>query len=77
MKKKKYTAWQMIGFDEGTFRVKGGRANWQAVMYNSYNNGRLVKLARIEGGPYERYVDPDTELIPNDPNSFEEYLNGD
>jgi hypothetical protein len=58
------TAWESIGFDEGLFRIKGGRALYEAVMYNCANDGRLVKLARLEDGPREvsRYVDPDTVL---------------
>lgn len=68
------TAWESIGWDDGPFRVKGGRVYWQAVMYNCANNGRLVKLARIEqtaddslrGFPcreFSRYVEPDTVLV--------------
>lgn len=28
------TAWESIGFDEGKFRVKGGRSLYEAVMHN-------------------------------------------
>lgn len=61
------TAWDSIGWDDGPFRVKGGRAVYEAVMYNCANSGRLVKLARLEvvnGGVREvsRYVEPDTLL---------------
>lgn len=62
------TAWAAIGWDDGPFRIKGGRAIYEAVSYN-YNR-RLVKLARLdtEHGIREvkRYVDPDTilEFLP-------------
>ena len=61
------TAWDAIGFDDGKFRIKGGRALYEAVMYNCHNDGRLVKLARLavtDKGIVEvaRYVEPETEL---------------
>jgi len=62
------TAWQSIGWDEGKFRIRGGRVKYEAVMYNCANRGRLVKLARIDVLPegkvkeVSRYVDPDTVL---------------
>lgn len=62
------TAWASIGFDDGKFRIQGGRALYECVMYNCANDGRLVKLARLEpgkeGGIHEvsRYVDPETVL---------------
>lgn len=68
------TAWESIGFDEGKFRIKGGRALYEAVMYNCVNNARMVKLARLKicapnhpGGiptvrEVSRYVEPDTIL---------------
>lgn len=60
------TAWAAIGWDDGPFRIKGGRTKYEAVMYNAHNNGRLVKLARLDTkhGVREvsRYVEPDTVL---------------
>ena len=62
------TAWDAIGWDNGPFRIKGGKAIYQAVMYNCYNGGRMVKLARLSVGKngriqeVSRYVEPDTLL---------------
>lgn len=61
------TAWESIGWDEGLFRIKGGHAVYEVVVYNCHNEGRLVKLAKLkpeESGIREvkRYVDPDTVL---------------
>lgn len=65
------TAWESIGFDEGKFRIKGGRALYEAVMYNCANSAQLVKLARLDvvrvGNQnrikeVSRYVKPDTIL---------------
>lgn len=59
-------AWYAIGFDDGKFRIRGGRAIYEAVMYDASRNGKNVKLARLEfdEGAYEvsRYVPPDTML---------------
>lgn len=67
-------AWDAIGFD-GTLRIKGGRAIYEAVMYNcaarSSANSDTVTLARL--GEYQgtrhhglhqtnRRVGPDTVL---------------
>lgn len=61
------TAWEMIGWDNGLFRIVGGRATYEAVMYNCATGGRLVKLAKlvpVKGGIREvsRYVEPETML---------------
>jgi hypothetical protein len=60
------TAWAAIGWDDGPFRIKGGRTKYEAVMYNCANNGRLVKLARLDTKhgirEVSRYVEPDTIL---------------
>jgi hypothetical protein len=62
------TAWESIGWDGGRFRIQGGRAYYEAVLYNCHNNGRLVKLARLEAvgdmqvREVSRYVEPSTIL---------------
>lgn len=62
------TAEESIGWDNGGFRIKGGRAIYEAVMYNCHNGGKLVKLARLDAvGEMEvrevsRYVKPETVL---------------
>lgn len=68
------TAWESIGHD-GTFRIKGGHALYDAVIYNcGQREGRQVTLARL--GQYRpewghnprgleqtnRRVEPDTIL---------------
>lgn len=62
----KLQAWYAIGFDDGKFRIAGGRAIYEAVMYESSRAGKLVKLARLEfaDGAHEvkRYVKPETWL---------------
>lgn len=61
------TAWEAIGWDDGPFRIKGGRTVYEAVMYNCENDGRLVKLARLDTKDgireIKRYVEPDTVLV--------------
>ena len=67
------TAEQCIGWDDGKFRVKGGRVDWQAVLYNCANGGRLVRIARLapirnaDGNSrvreFYRYVEPETILV--------------
>ena len=64
------TAWDLIGWDDGLIRLRGGRALYEAVMYNCARDGRCVKIARLEadtqadGRPcvreVSRYVDPTT-----------------
>lgn len=66
------TAWAEIGWDEGPFRIKGGSAIYQAVIYVcGPREGRTVRLARL--GQYtgtenrgleqtNRRVEPDTVL---------------
>jgi hypothetical protein len=61
------TAWNAIGWDDGKFRIKGGKTLYEAVMYNGLRNGRLVKLARLkpQGVGFRqinRYVEPETIL---------------
>lgn len=62
------TAWDSIGWDDGPFRIKGGRAIYDGVLYNCANNAANVKLARLEPRPNQRlaeisrYVHPDTVL---------------
>lgn len=61
------TAWESIGFDDGNFRIKGGRAIYEAVMYNCVNDAANVKLARLDTTgnrlrEVSRYVHPDTVL---------------
>lgn len=58
------TAWNAIGFDDGQFRIKGGKALYQAVIYNCETGGRLVRLSRLDNRLHEttRYVEPDTIL---------------
>jgi hypothetical protein len=57
-------AYELIGH-EGTFRVPGGRATYEAVMYNDAtarsSRPRLARLEAREGGLYQvdRYVDWD------------------
>ena len=59
-------AWYAIGFDDGKFRNQGGRAIYEAVMYDASRNGQNVKLARLETDEgvreISRYVSPDTVL---------------
>lgn len=38
------TAWQMIGWNLGPFRVDGGRQDYQSVVYDSARNPKNVKL---------------------------------
>ncbi len=66
------TAWDSIGWDDGEFIIKGGRAKYQAVLFNCANRGERVKLARletlIENGRQKvrevsRYVAPETVLV--------------
>jgi hypothetical protein len=57
-------AWDLIG-DEGSFRIKGGRTVYEAVMYNEATaRGDKVRLARVETcdgiRQVNRWVDPDT-----------------
>ena len=60
------TAWELIGWDNGTIRIHGGRAVYQAVLFNANGRQQLVKLARLEPLPdmrvreVARYVHPDT-----------------
>lgn len=61
------TAWELIGWDDGLVRIVGGRATYEAVMYDCERDGRCVKLAKLKaehGGIREikRYVAPDTRL---------------
>ena len=65
MSLKTATAWELIGWDDGNIRIKGGKAIYQAVMYNCENEGDCVKLCRLEGRSdgiveVKRYVKPDT-----------------
>lgn len=60
-------AWDAIGWDDGNFRIKGGRTTYNAVIYNCETGGRMVKLSKLVAGPHglqqvNRYVDPDTQL---------------
>ena len=65
---KESTAWDAIGWDNGPFRIKGGRAIYQAVMFNCATHGDQVKLARLEVTAdrkireVSRYVAPETML---------------
>lgn len=73
------TAWDLIGWDSGLIRIRGGRAIYEAVMYNCSRNGKMVKLARLDSvlcddGVYrlsevKRYVNPDTmiEILEEQP----------
>ena len=67
------TAGESIGWDDGPFRIRGGRAIYAAVMYNCATRGDQVKLARLDPGrmssrglpalrEVSRYVDMDTVL---------------
>jgi len=66
------TAWDSIGWDDGPFRIRGGRAIYQAVMHNvaraRTDNVKLARLGDYTGtecrGLHEtvQYVDPDTVL---------------
>ncbi len=66
------TAWDLIGWEDGLVRIHGGRALYEAVMYDCSRDGRMVKLARVESvmcddGVYRvrevrRYVAPDTVI---------------
>ena len=66
------TAWESIGWDNGPFRIAGGKAIYQAVSYQcgpregqtvllsrlgEYVNGRAVGLRQVN-----RRVEPDTLL---------------
>ena len=66
------TAWELIGH-EGRFRLPGGRAVYEAVMYDEASaRGTRPRLARLEtrGGlrQVNRWVDPDQliEVIDDD-----------
>ena len=54
----------MIGWDNGDFKIKGGRATYEAVMFNCAGRQTKVLLARLESdlSQTNRYVDWDTEL---------------
>lgn len=60
------TAWNLIGWDDGLIRIKGGRTYYEAVMYNCENDGSKVKLCKLVAVPgmkfkeVKRYVDPET-----------------
>lgn len=62
------TAWQLIGWDDGEIRIVGGRAKYEAVMFNCASNANRVKLARLEPGDrggireVKRYVTPETKI---------------
>lgn len=63
------TAWNLIGWDDGLLRIKGGRAVYEAVIFYEDTRGDCVKLARLEATSdgirqVSRYIDPDTELEP-------------
>lgn len=72
------TAWQSIGWDDGLFKIKGGRQLYEAVFFNCDTSGEKVILSRLKvvekDGEFagikevSRYVDPDTVL------EFEEEL---
>lgn len=69
----------MIGWDDGKFRIKGGSACYEAVMYNASRNGNLVKLARLEVSngrvrEVSRYVLPDTVLEFDDGKAFQSFV---
>jgi len=60
-------AWDMVGWDDGEFRIKGGRAKYQAVMFDCSTQGNKVMVARIECGhegirQISRYIDGETML---------------
>jgi hypothetical protein len=78
-----YSAWDLIGFDGspetteyltsrkfsgGVYvRIVGGRALYEAVIYNDETGGQNVRLARLDSTPEglrqtDRYVDADTRL---------------
>lgn len=57
----------LVGQGAVCVRIRGGRAQYEAVLYNDSNPGEKVKLARLETGSggireISRYVDADTEL---------------
>lgn len=66
------TAWNSIGHDGGTFRIKGGRALYDAVMKTLYrsrsNSVLLARLGNYEGTKpigieqHNRWVGSDTML---------------
>jgi hypothetical protein len=66
------TAWESIGHDGDTFRIKGGRALYDAVMYDDArsrtNTVRLARLGNYHGTKpvgieqHNRRVGPDTVL---------------
>ena len=62
------TAWDSIGWDDGLFRIKGGRTTYEAVVYDCERNAENVRLERIEvlGNMklriVRRYVRPETLL---------------
>lgn len=81
-----FTAWSLVGFDgqfpyddqhdgsnpKGRVKIVGGRALYDAVMFNSGGWAENVKLARLEADSrglreVSRYVDPDTllEFVPD------------
>lgn len=73
------TAWDLIGWDDGLIRAKGGRAVYEAVMFYDNTPGDKVKLARLKRSgdlrirQISRYVDPDTELEPADEQARENW----
>jgi hypothetical protein len=72
------TAWTMIGWDDGKFRVKGGRVEYETVIYSARRNPARVTLARLEPSSVglrqiNRRVDPDTVLEFCDPDAFAKY----
>ncbi len=61
------TAWDSIGWDDGFFRIKGGRTLYEGVFYEGQH--KLVRLDRLNMDSPDgklrvvhRYVDPDTIL---------------
>lgn len=72
------TAWDLIGWDDGLIRIKGGTSVYEAVIFYDDTPGDNVKLARVvDDGrrlrQVNRYVDPDTELEPADEQARENW----
>ncbi len=62
------TAMESVGWDDGKFKILGGRTEYEAVFYDCERNPSNVRLERIEVLDnmklkiVRRYVHPDTIL---------------
>lgn len=68
-------AWDMVGWDDGPFRIQGGRAHYEAVMFNCGTRGEKVLLAKLTDGlrQVNRYVDGETILEFFDEEKFQKF----